>query len=170
MVVEQSDISLQRNTDYVRLYEIVTADAEGVETPVDLTGAALALDVKLRAGDADPPIASATITEDDYTLGRVTVALDGSQFDAVEGVNETVRLAYDFIATQDGNTYLLARGAIILAICLATRAGQSPIVLIRPYFLACSTPLAVPISPCGKTGFARAKCAPARYKPTRLTA
>jgi hypothetical protein len=32
----------------------------------------------------------------------------------VEGVNETVRLAYDFIATQDGNTYLLARGAIIL--------------------------------------------------------
>jgi hypothetical protein len=114
MVVEQSDISLQRNTDYVRLYEIVTPDAEGVETPVDLTGAALALDVKLRAGDADPPIASATITEDDYTLGRVTVALDGSQFDAVEGVNETVRLAYDFIATQDGNTYLLARGAIIL--------------------------------------------------------
>lgn len=110
MSIPTLDIELPRNADYRREYAIVDDDGAAL----DLTGAVFDLEVKYRAGDADPPIADATITVTDAPGGIVEVHLSGDQFAAVPGVNEIVRLAYDWKATQDGDDTILARGAIIL--------------------------------------------------------
>lgn len=106
----QQDIELQRNADYLREYTILDDDG----AVLDLTGATFAWDFKMRAGDPDAPIASATVTVIDAPGGIVEVAFSGSDFDAVDGEFELVRLAYDFIGTQDSVSTPLARGYLNL--------------------------------------------------------
>lgn len=107
----QFDIEVQRNADYRREYAIVDDDG----APLDLGSATFELSVKYGAGDDDPPIASATVTVIDEPGGIVEVHLSGDQFDAVPGIKDIVRLAYDFIGRQDGDDIVLSRGVLILA-------------------------------------------------------
>ena len=111
MSIANFDIEVPRNGDFRREFAIV----DDVGAVIDLTGAVSELSVKLRAGDPDPPVASATITPVDLPNGIIEVHLSGDQFAAVPGVNELVRLAYDLKVTQDGDDNILARGAIILS-------------------------------------------------------
>lgn len=111
MSIAAFDIEVPRNGDFRR--ELAALDDAGVA--IDLTGAVIELAVKLRAGDPDPPVASATVAPVDLPTGVFEVHLSGDQFDAVPGVNEIVRLAYDLKVTQDGDDNILARGAIILS-------------------------------------------------------
>lgn len=110
MGVAVFNIELQRNADYVRQW--VLKDSHGA--PLDLTGAAFQLDVKAAAGAPDPPIGSATFTMIDAANGVLEIALRGDHFAALPGGYERVVLAYDCIATQDGDDLPIARGAIIL--------------------------------------------------------
>ena len=107
---ERLDVELQRNADFVRELEIT--DSDGV--PLDLTGATFAWKFKRRAGDPNPPVASATVTVTGAAAGLVRVEFSGSAFSDIEGQFEPVRIAYDFIGTQDGKTTLLARGYLTL--------------------------------------------------------
>lgn len=110
MSVAILDIEVPRNGDWRRNFAIV----DDAGAPIDLTGAVSELSVKLRAGDPDPFVATATITPVDLVGGVLEVHLSGDQFAAVPGLSEIVRLAYDFKVTQDGDDNILARGAIIL--------------------------------------------------------
>jgi hypothetical protein len=111
MAAVRLDIEVQRNAAYAR--DFLIEDEEGL--PIDLTGVTHEFDIKYHAGDPDPPIATATITPGvTPTEGRVTVEIDGADFAAVDGTHEVVRLAYDWIATQDGYRWPLARGYILL--------------------------------------------------------
>lgn len=111
MAALRADIELQRNGDYRREYAIVDDDG----APLDLTGAVHAFDVKVRAGDPDPVLASATVTTVGPAVdGVVEVHLSGDQFAAVGGAQEIVRLAYDWKVTQDGDDNIIMRGYIVL--------------------------------------------------------
>ncbi len=103
-------ISLQRNEDFAREFAI-TDDAGAA---LDLTGATFEWSFKMRAGDPDPVIASASVTVTDAVGGLVQVEFSGSDFAAVEGDWDAVRMAYDWIATQDGSTTVLAYGEFTL--------------------------------------------------------
>lgn len=111
MPIANFDIEVPRNADWRRNLAVV---ADASPDPIDLTGATIELSVKMRAGDPDPPIASATITPVSLVGGIFEVHLSGDQFDDVDGVNEIVRLAYDLKVTQDGDDNIIARGAIVL--------------------------------------------------------
>lgn len=111
MAALELNIELQRNSDYRREFAILDDDGAAL----DLTGAVFAFDVKYRAGDPDPPLASATVTVVDAPTGITEVHLSGDQFNAVEGTHELVRLAYDWKATQDGDDTILARGYVLLS-------------------------------------------------------
>lgn len=110
MATMEFDIEVPRNADYARQFAIV--DDEGLA--LDLTGATFAFDIKYRAGDADPPLATATLAVVDAPGGLISVTIEGEDFAAVDGINEIVRLAYDWLGTQDGITTVLARGAVVL--------------------------------------------------------
>lgn len=111
MAIENFDIEVPRNGDWRRHF--VVLDDESTDR-FDITGATIELSVKSRAGDADPPIASATTAIVSGPDGHFTVHLSGDQFNAVSGQFEIVRLAYDLKVTQDGDDNILARGAILL--------------------------------------------------------
>lgn len=104
------DIELQRNATFARQFALT----DDTGAALDLTGATFAFDVKARAGDPDPPLASATVTVVNAAGGLVKVVLAGSLFAAIDGDYEAVRLAYDFIGTQAGISTVLARGTLTL--------------------------------------------------------
>lgn len=103
-------IQLERNGTYQTAWSV--ADDEG--TAIDVTGWAFALDVKYAAGEPDPPIASATITVVDAATGELSVVIEGADFAAVEGENENVTLAYDFVAVDAGVPQVMVSGPLIL--------------------------------------------------------
>lgn len=109
-MTEIRDLELQRNATLTLEFEV--QDATG--TALDITGDTFKLDVKARAGDADPPLASATIAVLDAPTGLISIYLEGSDFSAVAGAFETVRLAYDLIGTIDGKDVPLMRGTLLL--------------------------------------------------------
>lgn len=105
------DITVPRNGDYFRTWQLVDADGN----PIDITGHTLVLEVKNAAGDADPPIASATLTIEAQPFGIFDVLLEGADFAAVPGVMETVRLAWDLKRTDPtGIITIERRGAVVL--------------------------------------------------------
>lgn len=104
------DVEIQRNEDYVRRFAIL----DDAGAALNLTGATFEWSFKMRAGDPDPVIATATIDVIDAAGGIVEVSFSGSDFAAVDGDWEEVRLAYDWIATQDSITTVLARGYLLL--------------------------------------------------------
>jgi hypothetical protein len=105
------DISVQRNANFAR--QVTFAAPDG--TPIDLTGVIYALDVKHSAGAVESPLGSGLANAvGDPANGVLLIEFDGADFAAVEGSQETVRLAYDLIAIQDGKRFCLLRGAFIL--------------------------------------------------------
>lgn len=104
------DIELQRNE--VLTLDYALKDADG--GTLDITGATFALDVMTAAGVGGSPIASATVTILDPALGIIAITLDGSDFAAVDGAMEIVRLAYDLIMTLEGTPSAVMRGGLIL--------------------------------------------------------
>lgn len=103
------DIEVARNAAFLR--QLTITDDDGA--PIDLTGASFALDVRSAAG-VGSVLASATVTVDDAPNGLLTIELLGSAFSGVTGTTEIVRLAHDFLATQDSVTIALVRGEIVL--------------------------------------------------------
>lgn len=83
--------------------------------PLDISDWTFALDVKASAGAPGPPIASATFDNIVAIEGAVDVTLTGSDFSAVEGSQEVVRLAYDCLVQDgDGVVVALVDGVVLL--------------------------------------------------------
>lgn len=109
-MTEIINLELQRNASITQEYQVLDSAGAGL----DITGNTFKLDVKARAGDADPPIATATISVVDAASGIISIYLAGSSFSAVAGTKEIVRLAYDLIVTRSAKDIVLARGTLSL--------------------------------------------------------
>jgi hypothetical protein len=112
MAGEYLPIAVPRNGVYSKRWNIKD---EATGEPIDLTGWNFALDIKYAAGDADPPLGSGAVTVYDAGEGALNVLVDGTDFAAVPGTHETVRLAYDLVATVAGTGALvIASGPLLL--------------------------------------------------------
>lgn len=103
---ETLDLQVERNGSMART--LLFEDSFGVA--VDLTGVTFTGQVRRAAGVSGSPIASFTFSVIDATGGQLVFSILGSAFDAVEGVQEVVTLAYDMIATKDGDPTVIMRG------------------------------------------------------------
>lgn len=103
------DIEVPRNGHYYELWQITDVDQQ----PIDLTGHTLSMAARDAAGTG-AIIATAILSIDDATAGSFHVKWTGSDFDAVQGATEVVRLAYDFKDTFVGVTKIVCRGHIVL--------------------------------------------------------
>lgn len=90
----QTQIEVPRNGNYFETWALLSGDG----SPIDLTGHTLSMDCRRIAG-AGSVIASAEIDIYDPPNGRFTINWDGADFDAVDGVTEVVRLAFDLLHT-----------------------------------------------------------------------
>ena len=106
------DIEVQRNADYHatwRFRDKITGE------PLNVSSWLFSLQVRPVAGASGPPIAYGSVDITDALEGKVGVKIRGSDFAAVEGEMEIVRLAYDFIAKDRTDTKVVdVRGQIIL--------------------------------------------------------
>lgn len=108
----EMDIEVPRNGDFFMGWQLVD-DKTG--DPFDITGWALKLQVKPVAGAPVGAIASAIFSGRDDASGFFNVRLRGSDFAAVPGPMERVRLAYDFLCTDaSGLKIIETRGSVIL--------------------------------------------------------
>jgi hypothetical protein len=80
---------------------VVALPSEG--DPVDITGAVLEAQVRASASDGVVG-ATATITEDDYTLGSMVVEWDGEALRALVGEGEVWTGVWDLQVTEVGET------------------------------------------------------------------
>lgn len=105
------DIEVPRNGDYFAGW---TLRDQNTGEPLDVTGWTLAMQVRHVAGQGSV-VASAQFSGRIDHAGYFDVLLLGSDFAAVPGGSEIVRLAYDFRATDaDGVRVIETRGQIIL--------------------------------------------------------
>lgn len=105
------DIEVPRNASYKQGW---TFRDKLTKEPLDITGWTFALDVKYNAG-ASAVIASAIFNNIVGPDGTVDVQINGSDFSAVEGVQEKVVLAYDCLAKDiDGLVIVQTRGQVYL--------------------------------------------------------
>lgn len=94
------------------------------DTPINLTGVTLTLQVRRAAGLGGSAITTATNTGDvtitgivitDATGGQVMITILGTDFSAFDGVMEDVELAYDLRATKSGvPPTIIMRGPFLL--------------------------------------------------------
>ena len=105
-------IRVPRNAEYKQNWRFrhrIGGDA------LDITGWTFALDVKASSGASGPPIASATFDNIVAVEGSVDVTILGSDFSAVEGSQEVVRLAYDcLVEDSDGVVVAMVEGEVLL--------------------------------------------------------
>lgn len=103
---ESLTLQVERNGSMART--LFLEDSLG--NPTDLTGVTFAGQVRRAAGVTGSPIAAFTISITDAVNGQVRISIIGSAFDAVEGVQEVVTLAYDIVATKAGEPTVILRG------------------------------------------------------------
>lgn len=89
------DIEVPRNGNYFKGWTLT----DDQNAPLDITGWALKLQIKAVAGSG-PVIANATFSGRIDAQGFFNVRINGADFSAVDGPMETVKLAYDFLATD----------------------------------------------------------------------
>lgn len=102
-------IEVQRNATLAFGGQVIDATTD---EPVDLTGYTIDCDVAAVAGGT--VLASPTATIDAPTEGGFSVTIDGSDFDAVEGDMEPVRLAYNIRLTSGSSVHAIMRGPLTL--------------------------------------------------------
>lgn len=108
----ERDIEVPRNSSYFRSWKFKDAECDA---PLNIAGWSFSLQVKSVAAVTAPVIAAAYFTDNSGRNGTVNVRIDGSDFGAVDGVQENVRLPYDFLARdEDGIVTTQFRGFIIL--------------------------------------------------------
>lgn len=103
------DLEVPRNGNYFQEWRLTDSD----KAPLNLTGSTLEMDCRAISG-AGAVIASATIVMVEPLNGQFTVNWTGSDFDAVDGPTEVVRLAYDLKRTFGDITEIPVRGHILL--------------------------------------------------------
>lgn len=105
------DIEVPRNGDYFAGWTMRDRLTNEV---IDLADWVLELKVRAVAGQG-AVLASASFPTRDDALGYFDIRIRGSDFEAVPGPSEIVRLAYDFRATDPtGVRVIETRGQIIL--------------------------------------------------------
>jgi len=106
------NIEVPRNGSYFQRW---TFRDKLTGSPLDVTAWTFALHVKRAAGIQDGTLAAATFSDVDGPNGGVNVRLDGQALASLEGAQETIRLAYDFLARDEGGVITVqTRGQIIL--------------------------------------------------------
>lgn len=104
-------ITLERNSTWQKTWTI--ADNDGV--PIDITGWTFEMEVKASAGAPGAALANANITVTDAPGGELEIVLEGADFAAVAGTQDTVVLAYDLRAIKTGGVpETLVKGPINL--------------------------------------------------------
>lgn len=104
-------VELNRNGSWVRT--ILLYDLAG--GAVDASAWAIAGAVRMAAGAAGAALATFTVDAVDADNGQYLLTLLGSDLDALDGAQETIRLAYDVRATRSGRPpEILMQGPVIL--------------------------------------------------------
>lgn len=103
------NIEVPRNGHYFQEWQL--RDADGMA--IDITGNTIEMDCRAISGSG-AVIASAVIGMVEPGNGQFSVKWTGADFDAVEGLTEIVRLAYDLKRTFGGITEIPVRGQIVL--------------------------------------------------------
>lgn len=107
----EMNIEVPRNGNYFKGWTL----EDDLGNPLDITGWTLRLQARPVAGAGGAAIASALISGRDDAQGFFNVRLRGSDFAAVPGSMEIVKLAYDFIAFDADNIVIVeTRGQIHL--------------------------------------------------------
>ena len=115
----QMDIEVPRNGDFSRTGQLV--DADGL--PIDLTGNAMALDIRRLPGDGGAPVASAAVEIEPGIMGYFTETIRGAALATVPGPYEVVRLAYDLRRIDSGGLVTIERRGVINLVPGVTYGG-----------------------------------------------
>lgn len=108
----EMNIEVPRNGSYFQRW---TFRDRLTREPLDISEWTFALDIKSAAGAPGSPVGSAIFSDVDGPGGGVNVRIDGADLSEVEGAQEIVRLAYDFLGRDEESVITVeARGQIIL--------------------------------------------------------
>jgi len=114
----QMDVEIPRSG--AEQFTLLLQDVEG--GPVDLTGVAVAIEFRNEAGDTDTiAVAGVEVNDNETGLvwtdqanGQALVTYYGSDFSALDGAYEVVRLSHKIRFTKAGDAPLLVFGRVNL--------------------------------------------------------